>query len=31
VRDGAVDPYSAALRVLENTALLADLVGRGRS
>ena len=31
VRDGDLDPYSAALRVLENTALLAELVRRGRS
>jgi LAO/AO transport system kinase len=31
VRDGAIDPYSAALRVLENSALLAELIGRGRS
>jgi LAO/AO transport system kinase len=31
VRDGAMDPYSAALRVLENAGLLAALVGRGRA
>jgi LAO/AO transport system kinase len=28
VRDGTMDPYSAAVRVLENTGLLADLVCR---
>ena len=31
VRDGATDPYSAALSLLENSELLAQLVGRGRA